>query len=101
MRDHGRSRLRWTRLAPRLVQRIGRHGFQLRASFHCGSIQRRERLRAVQTCVIADDRTRRCGLQPGRDAIVLQRPDLELPCIHLGPDLNGVTTIGEDSRPVC
>ena len=54
----------------------------------------------LQARVVADHGGPGGGLQPGREAVVLERQDLELGRIDLGADLHRVAAVGEDGGAV-
>ena len=100
VRHHRGGRLLRALFGPGQVERVRIDRPQLGPGLRSRTLQRGERVRAVQAGVIADDRTGWSALQIGGHTTVHEIEDLELRRIDLGPDLNGVASIGEHRRPI-
>ena len=100
VRHHRCGRLLRAFVGPGQIERVRIDRPQLRPGLLRRAFQRGERIRAVQTRVIADHRTPGRALQIGRHAALHEVEDLELRRIHLGPDLHRIAAVGEHRRPV-
>ncbi|MNK99764.1 hypothetical protein D3C87_1201780 [compost metagenome] len=98
VRHDRRLRLGRAGVAPGQVNGIGLDRLQRRPGLLDRRAQRRQRIRAVQTRIIADHRTGAHALQPGGQPVQLD--PLEQGRIRLGFGLNRIAAVDEDRRPV-